>query len=729
MRPKPPPAPNVPKVNPPAPGPGRLRPDADLPLIHPPVSGTPTRPTANPEPGHAIRPGDPAEVPRVAVSDLPTVRPETSAGLNGYLLNQAFLRNLQAADTEGFRFIVNRRFVDIKDLGTVYVEFDATAGAYRARDLYNKLPPGPVLFRNDGEPTWSLLPSSSPETRAAQKRPSADDAGDQPGSKRPANPASDQALRPAVATVYPLTIYARSYFRMRLSQSGDGEPSFLYGYEKDGERILLDAPPPEYVRGPKQHTSWDDLMYYAAAKPGPDGQGYYRIAIKTDAASDTSYTLYGFKDANDHLVKVDPPVAGIDARPRHLTGWTDHEIWRLYRLHGADIPRFRADAQASGTRPEWARPVKFGNPRKELLRDSLRWLYPQMTREQLSTRLRAYNLSPGQHARLRQDLLDNPRVIPPWAEQHKLRSLDANEPSRFAAMQQEIEPLLLPLRNGTLTLKGLHGLDKMVTRDFLEAFVNRLGYRRNTSNCLYRTDIPALFRADERTLFELVDDGRMLPRMTHAKGGTSEKPISATVGLQLVWTYAGKGTTAPDPEHLRYNNQKNKYPGKRPGESDNDSGESDNEWSEASDVELDAERNYETIRHQQKINFIYLIDTRNLEVVLREENILLNGSAEKNGANFPEDENEALLSASRRGIGSQRIWLLDSTLGRAAKIDDIAEQADYSLRRSIEDNTHNGQYNQAQYDALINAAARAGKPVLRMVKGFDTFANDIVWPE
>ena len=47
----------------------------------------------------------------------------------------------------------------------------------------------------------------------------------------------------------------------------------------------------------------------------------------------------------------------------------------------------------------------------------------------------------------------------------------------------------------------------------------------------------------------------------------------------------------------------------------------------------------------------------------------------------------------------------------------------------IEARTHGGVNNQREYDALIDAVAKAGKPVLTLSAGKDWFANDIVWPE
>jgi hypothetical protein len=493
------------------------------------------------------------------VSDLPNTPREVASGLNSYLLNPGLLRNMQPANEEGLRYIVGRRFVDVKDTGTVYVEFDLDLGTYRAMDLYKKLAPGPALYRNAGETTWS-----------------------------PSNPLK------------------------------------------------------------RPHLS--------------DAEGAAAVPDK-------------------------------QAAPEPL-------------------------------------PAQLRAVTTELLDEHFKRLYPQMTHGERVVLLRTYNLSPRQHMRLRDDLVATPLVLPAWAENHKLRSLDANDPTRFDALHQEIEPLLLPLRTGKLVHHGLGDFDESVSREFLDAFLAKLGYLRNSNDSLYRMDIPALFRGDERTPFEFYNDGRMLPRLKHPRGATTEKPISATVSLDLVRGYAGRGTESPDPEYLRYNNQKNKYPGRKPGESDVESGESDNEWSEVSDVELDDERNYDTIRHNQQFVFAYVIDTRKMEVVLREENHFLNDAATSKGTWFPDDELEALISTSRRGIESQRIWLLDSTFTRAARVDDIGEQAQSGyFSNSIEERTHSGAFNRHEYDALIDKVALAGKPILTLDRGKEWFANDIVWPE
>lgn len=568
MRPKAPSLPTPSRINTSADTsalPPRLRPQDQPPQSQHSLSGPVI--SGNRNPGHQQSSAAIPGLSRIQVADLPGLPRESAAVLSHYLLNPGLLRNMQPANEEGLRYVVGRKFVDVKDNGTVYVEFDPHLGTYRAMDLYKKLAPGPALYRNVGETTWS--PAQPADSASPLKRPNPED-----GHRTKATPAKQSRI----------------------------------------------------------------------------------TSLPAELNAATSELL------SKHFVR----------------------------------------------------------------------LYPHMTHGERVIALRSCNLSPLQHVRLRDDLIANPSVLPEWVAQHKSRSLNADDPARYDALQHEIEPLLLPLRNGKLLLSHLgdHGdFSESVSREFLDGFLAKLGYLRNSSDCLYRTDIPALFRADERTPFEFYNDDRMLPRLKHPRGATTEKPISATVSLKLVHEYAGKGTRSPDPEYLLYNNQKNKYPGRKPGAPDNESGESDNDWSEASDVELDSERNYETIRHDQTIIFAYIIDTRKMEVVLREENHLLNNAARDKGAWFPDDELEALISTSKRGIESERLWLFDSTRTRAAKVEDVAYEAGYQSREYMEERTHQGADNRYEYDALIDKVAQAGKPILTLSKDKEWFANDIVWPE
>ncbi|MHC8385279.1 hypothetical protein [Pseudomonas sp. LB3P14] len=137
-------------------------------MLHQTTFGGTNRPVVTPDQGQGSRP-DGSGPSRIEISDLPSVQPESHAGLSSYLLNSALLRNMQPADDDGFRFIVGRTFVDVKDIGTVQVEFDTGLGAYRATDLYKKLPPGPGLFKNANEATWS--PARQVDSQSPLKRP------------------------------------------------------------------------------------------------------------------------------------------------------------------------------------------------------------------------------------------------------------------------------------------------------------------------------------------------------------------------------------------------------------------------------------------------------------------------------------------------------------------------------------------------------------------------------
>ncbi|MHC5196041.1 hypothetical protein ACYSUW_20010 [Pseudomonas frederiksbergensis] len=225
----------------------------------------------------------------------------------------------------------------------------------------------------------------------------------------------------------------------------------------------------------------------------------------------------------------------------------------------------------------------------------------------------------------------------------------------------------------------------------------------------------------------------MLPRYNHKPYATTQKAMSVTVSLKAAKMY---GADEPDPEYLLYNSQTNKYPGKQP---DDDSDVSDvsatsqiaSSGSESdSSLQLDLERNYETTRHKQQIQFVYAIDSRNMEIVLGEENHAFNRAA--NGPNwFPEDDLEALLSVSRRGISADRIWVFDSGYQKAVRVKDLqdhADAADDSYARRVEERTHSGANNTDEYDRLITEVAAAGKPVLLLSGNKEWFANDIVWP-
>ncbi|MFJ2480878.1 hypothetical protein ACIOWE_11425 [Pseudomonas sp. NPDC087598] len=432
---------------------------------------------------------------------------------------------------------------------------------------------------------------------------------------------------------------------------------------------------------------------------------------------------FAFKDEDGKLIRVDPLRArGDTSVPVKLAHWSDGEIWSVYRLREAEALVFRSEAEALGRAPDWARRAEEPDIHKYLT-DSLRWVHPQKSLAERTDILRAYNLSIAQQNRLRKDMERG--VFPQWAEQHK-QLTQSNDDQRFRQIAEELDPYVLRLRNeGEYTDDSLPDVDQRYDRQFLQSYLEHAGYKRNVHNSLYRTDIPGMFRADLRTPFELARDKRLIKLRGNPSDTTTKRALSATFGLANALTYLSFDYYS-NPRH--YNSQANRYPGHF---SDSDSstgnrhstdGESDTSF------EMDDSRDYPLLRRKQKLGFLYVIDTRGVEVVPRVENIYLNNT------DFDGDTLEGRISMPTRGISADRIWLVHSDLKRAARVEDIFRQAGEDAEE-IESATWAGADADAEYrvgytpyDALINRVAEAGGKILNLPKGNGTFANDIVWP-
>ncbi|WP_405122810.1 hypothetical protein ACI514_29090 [Pseudomonas sp. M20] len=510
------------------------------------------------------------------------------------------------------------------------------------------------------------------------------------------------------------------------------QPSGPRLYKNEGRPTWRLTEQPVKRPRPARLPTYFDKSRYTVSSRSPDAQGYYEFTpTRSTSQSDIRFA---FKDSSANWFEVDPPVAGFGAEPTHLKHWTDQEIWLLYDIKGADIPRLRAEAHAIGKAPPWVESVSSDSPPKELANNALRWLHPDMTLKQRKTLLQSYNLLPSQLLRLQQEMTSG-QGFPQWAQAHKRLTEEVNNPQRLEQWSQTaVEDLNLKrdARHDWYSPKA------SLTREVREALLNRLGYLRNQNNCLYRTDIPALFRGDERTPFELAKDGFMLPRYHHKPGATTHKPMSATFSLKEGKMYA----SAPDPEYLRFNRQTNKYPGRERHESSSDSDSNDannasdtdsidsSDWSDpGTSVPWNYERNYRRTREKQNEMFLYVLDTRQLEVVPHEENMSFNSEAIKTPTTwFPSDDFEGLVSVTRSGLESDRIWLLNSSLTKAVQIDHLLEQAGASAKR-IKAATHAGHRNKFEYDQLIDKTEAAGKPVLRLSGNGNEFAYDISWPD
>ncbi|NWC10513.1 hypothetical protein HX776_17030 [Pseudomonas agarici] len=607
---------------------------------------------------------------------------------------------LPPPNKQGLRITKKRRYVDLEDGGTVMVVYDAQLDTYRAKRSDELLPSGPALYRIGTSTTWGLMPMAS-----RVDLPTAS----QPPLKRPRqaeSPADGTEAKPAAEASHipmaPGVIVAKfSYFT------------------------------------PSPYTP----LF------GPDSQGYYRLknleAYKQPGVADS---VFAFSRDDSHWVLVEPPegrmdLAGQPIPPEQLPTWTDREIWALYGLHGNEINRFRSEAEAIGRPPRWAHANQEGSARDQLIQ-ALKWAYPDKSAEERGQILRRYNLLPSMLPRLKQALLENGKT-PEWAEAHKLQSMAETNPHRFDLLEQEVLPHIRPIRNFEPYSLD-RDFDAYYTRPFLEAFLLKIGYRKNIHGCLYRTDIPAMFRSEDRTPFELARDGCMLAREGHPPGSTTKKALSATFSLSDAQGYGVGG--GPGIGQLRYNTQTNKYPGKRPTSdtgSDSATGSSDTSQSTASTaasqksdaastvsssgtpISLDSERGYTTLRHRQTTRFIYMIDTRNVEVVPGQENYFFNYEAEN--VFFPYDDIEGHISVSRRGINADRIWLVNSSLTRAAKVQAIRDAAG-EFAASIESATWEGVDNGHVYDQLIDQVADSGEAVLNWPTDKKIFSDDVIWP-
>lgn len=391
-------------------------------------------------------------------------------------------------------------------------------------------------------------------------------------------------------------------------------------------------------------------------------------------------------------------------------------------MREAEALVFRSEAEALGRAPDWASRAEEPDIHKYLT-DSLRWVHPQKSLAERTDILRAYNLSIAQQNRLRKDMERG--VFPEWAEQHK-QLTQSNDDKRFKQIAEELDPYILRLRNeGEHSNDSLPDVDQRYDSKFLESYLTHAGYKRNVHDSLYRTDIPGMFRADLRTPFELARDKRLIKLRGNPSDTTTKRALSATFGLANALTYMSFDYYS-NPRH--YNSQANRYPGHF---SDSDSstgnrhstdGESDTSFG------MDDSRDYPLLRRDQKLGFLYIIDTRGVEVVPRVENIYLNNT------DFDGDTLEGRISMPTRGISAERIWLVHSDLRRAARVEDIFRQAGEDAEE-IESATWAGadadsvyRAGYPPYDALINRVADTGGEILNLPKGNDTFANDIAWP-
>jgi hypothetical protein len=526
----------------------------------------------------------------VEISDTPGLGSGELAaqyGLETYLLPPALLSGMQPPDGQGLRWMKGRKFVDIENEGTAYVEFDIGTGTYRATDLYRKLPSGPALYKNEGALTWrqkETITEGRPDQSAVHQRPVVET---QPGHSR--------------------------------SRSDSLEQESL------------------------------------ASQPG------------------TKKTESGVTVQSNTPDTVDSIDAG--------------------RL---------------------------------LIDGPLKRLYPSKTSSERYELLESYNLSSGQLTRLHRDMNET-RTFPAWAESHKRLSSQADNAQRFDLIAAQVALVIPQLRRQPQDDYSPH--DLYCSSEFLEHFSASIGYQRNKHGLLYRTDIPAMFRGDDRTPFELARDRRMIAREGLPETVT-QRAQSATFLLSDAKEYASNLGGHAKNDKLRYNAQANLFPGVRKspkGKFEDDSDEDYRNESSNSDSDssftLDKSRDYEPVRYRQHVGFIYMIDTRGIEVVPGRENLYLNDDG---SSSFQPDALEGVISISKRGLSSDRVWLVKSDLTRAAPVDAVYEQAGNNAD-AIEHETWIGTYNRDRYDQLVDQVVDKGWGI-KLPENQAISSDDIVWP-
>ncbi|WP_349747033.1 hypothetical protein [Pseudomonas frederiksbergensis] len=526
----------------------------------------------------------------VDISDTPGVQPSalaTKDSLATYLLRHALLSGMQPPDGQGFRWMKGRKFVDIENEGTAYVEFDILTGTYRATDLYKKLPPGPALYKNEGALTWR------------QKE--------------------------------------------------------------------------------------------AISEGNPDQSAIHQ-----------------------------PPI--IEAQPGHSRKRSD-SLEKESLASQPSTKRTEYGLTAQSSTPDTVDSIDAGGL---LIDEPLKWLYPNKTRSERFELLESYNLSSGQLTRLLRDMNET-RTFPAWAETHKHLSSQVDNPQRFDLIAAQVALVIPQLRRRPQ--RDYSPPDLYCSSEFLDHFSASIGYQRNKHGLLYRTDIPALFRGDDRTPFELARDRRMIAREGLPQTVT-QRAQSATFLLSDAKEYASNLGGHAKNDKLRYNAQANLFPGLRKhpkGRNDDDSDEDYRNESSNSDSDssftLDKSRDYEPIRYRQHVGFIYMIDTRGIEVVPGRENLYLNSDG---SASFQPDALEGVISISKRGLSSDRVWLVNSDLTRAAPVNDVYEQAGNNAD-ALEHETWTGAYNRDRYDQLVAQVVDKGWGI-KLPENQAISSDDIIWP-
>ena len=402
--------------------------------------------------------------------------------------------------------------------------------------------------------------------------------------------------------------------------------------------------------------------------------------------------------------------------------WRDIDIWNLYRIEGADILRFRQDVALHLKQPAWVKQRELSSRREELLEYLRLWTNPDSplkSREQVIARFQPYNLSTLQLARLCNELSPTGQFnklindeLPGWVHSHQAKTLVVTNTKQLDPFLSELHAEIIRLRNqgeGTSLMKD------SLTPPFFRELLLHSGFKRNRHNYLYRLDIPAVFKVDNRTPFEIARPGAMAAPTLSIEGSTSETAVSAMFSLRAAMKFANESNDATGSLDTRTDSP---LTGSEPRQTNGAA----------------------SLFRSRRMTFCYLLDTRNVEVVSGQDNRAYNPTRiDKRPADdqtrFPSMKMEGHVSMSSIGFTSRRVWLVNSDMTRAATVDDINTQAlehatgsNQSQAEVIEARTQAGELNRGEYDALIDEVAKAGKRTIEMPAGQDVFSTDIIFP-
>jgi hypothetical protein len=312
----------------------------------------------------------------------------------------------------------------------------------------------------------------------------------------------------------------------------------------------------------------------------------------------------------------------------------------------------------------------------------LKTVLPDQGKQAVETLLKSFNMIRTKRQRLAQDITATGQ-IPPWALDHRAQSMNVANPERFADLKPLISGMLETMRqsSGFYPSATQRKAVANFSRGFLDAFAEDSGYRFNSQNSLYRTDVQALLRGDGYAPAEFAATGglRITPG-SHTDPYIEAGAIPASVNHRDAQTYANN----LDESNLIYNSQESDYPAARPNESPSSPG---------SPRDPDSPK-----RLNQRHGFLYLLDTRGYETVGVADNVIFNTRESHLSGGVV--GSEVHLGAAGGRFPANRMWLMHSDNTKAVRLDKLNDQYSATLH-NLKEETYAGHFTRSDHDQLI----------------------------